>query len=74
MTLDSSPEFLFKPLISLYLLKTDHALVSPWWGHFVTRALLGANLNMAHPLGEFRDLDQVVSNQEVLYVSIYKSI
>ena len=41
---------------------------------FVPRALFGANLNMVHPLGDIRDLDLVVSNQENLYVSIYKSM
>ena len=58
----------------MYLLKTDHALVNPWWANFVPRALFGANLNMAHPLGDIRDLDLLVSNQEILYVSIYKSM
>ena len=57
----------------MYVLKTDHALVNPWWAIFVPRALFGANLNMVNPLGDIRDLDQVVSNQEILYVSIYKS-
>ena len=58
----------------MYLLKTDRALVNPWCGHFCPRALFGANLNIVHPLGDIRDLDLVVSNQEILYVSIYKSM
>ena len=29
---------------------------------------------MIYPLGDVRDLDLVVSNQETLYVSIYKSM
>ena len=41
---------------------------------FVPRAPFGANLNMVHPLGDIRDLDLLVSNQEILYVSIYKSM
>ena len=49
-----------------------------WWALgeaiFVPRALLGAKLNMVHPLGDIRDLDLLVSNQEILYVSIYKSM
>ena len=55
----------------MYLLKTDHALVYPWW---VPRAVFGANLNMVHPLGDIRDLDLLVANQEILYVSINKSM
>ena len=66
--------FCLKPLIYMYLFKTDHALVNPLWGHFVPRALFEANLNMVHPLDDIRDLDLVVSNQESLYVSIYKSM
>ena len=58
----------------MYLLKTDHALVNPWWAIFVPRALFGANLNVVNPLGDFRGLDLPVSNQEILYVSIYKSM
>ena len=49
-----------------------------WWtldgAIFVSRALYGANLNMVHPLGDIRDLDPVVLNQESLFVSIYKSM
>ena len=49
-----------------------------WWALgeaiLVPRALFGANLNMVHPLGDIRDLDLLVSNQEILYVPIYKSM
>ena len=41
---------------------------------FVPRALFRANLNMVHPLGDIWDQDLAVSNQEILYVSIYKSM
>ena len=58
----------------MYLLKTDHALVNPWWAIFVPRALFGANLNMVYPLGDIMDLDLVVSNKEILYVTINKSM
>ena len=34
VTLDHSPECLFKSLIYMSLLETDIALVNPWWGHF----------------------------------------
>ena len=57
----------------MYLFKTDML----WWtlggAIFVPRALFGANLNMVNPLVDIRDLDLVVSNQETLFVSIYKS-
>ena len=58
----------------MYLLKTDHALVNLWWAISVPRALFGAHLNMVIPLGDIRDLDLLVSNQESLYVLIYKSL
>ena len=58
----------------MYLLKTDHALVNPWWAIFVPRALFGANLNVVNPLGDIRGLDLPVPNQEILYVSIYMSM
>ena len=41
---------------------------------FVPRALFRANLDMIHPLVDIWDKDLVVSNQEILYVSIYKSM
>ena len=59
------------PLIYMYLFKTDHA---PNGAIFVHRAVFGAYLNMVHPLGDIRDLDLVISNREILYVSIYKSM
>ena len=52
----------------MYLLKLNML----WWtlggAIFVPRALFGANLNM----DDIRALDLLVSNQEILYVSIYK--
>ena len=54
----------------MYLLKTDHAAGEPLVGPF-----LSPELNLEHgPLGDIKDLDLVVSNQETLYVSIYKSM
>ena len=58
----------------MYLLKTDHALVNLGGIIFVPRAIFGANLNKVYPLGDIRDLELVVSNPEILYVSIYKSM
>ena len=58
----------------MYLLKLDML----WWtlggAIFVPRAQFGANSNMVHPLGDISDLDLVVSYQEILYVSINKSM
>ena len=58
----------------MYLLK----LTTLWWtlggAIFVPRTLFRENLNMVHPLGDIWDQDLVVSNQEILYVSIYKSM
>ena len=49
-----------------------------WWtlggAIFVPRAIFGAILNIVYPLDDIRDLDLVVSNREILYVSIYKSM
>ena len=72
MTLERSPEF-FKPRIFMYLLKTDHALVSPWWAIFPRSSIL-SKFKKYGPLGDIRDLVLVVSNQEILYVSNYKSM
>ena len=59
----------------MYLLKTDHVPGEPLVGPFLSpRTLFGANFNIDHPLGDIRDLDLVASNQESLYVSIYKSM
>ena len=71
MTLERSPES-FKPLIFMYLLKTDHALVSPWLAIFPRSSILSKF--KYGPLGDIRDLVLVVSNQEILYVSNYKSM
>ena len=54
----------------MYLLKTDHAPGEPLVGPFSPEL----HLELYGPLGDIRDLDLVVSNQENLYVSIYKSI
>ena len=58
----------------MYLLKTDHTLVNLGGIIFVPRAIFGANLNIVYPLGDIRVLELVVSNPEILYVSIYKSM
>ena len=58
MTLDRSPEIFFKTSYLYVSIKTDPALVNPWW----PRALFGANLNTVYPLGDIRNLDLVVSN------------
>ena len=63
----------------MYLLKTMVSIKTKLWWTLggtiaVPRALFGAYLNMVHPLGDIRDLDLVVSNQEILYDSIYKSM
>ena len=75
VTLDRSPEFLFKTLNLYVSIKNWPCSGEPLMGAiFVPRALFGANLNMIHPLGDIRDLYLLVSNQEILYVSIYKSM
>ena len=48
MTLNRSAECLFKTLISMYLLKPDHAPGEPLVEPFFPRALFGANLNRVH--------------------------
>ena len=68
MTLDRSPEFLFKTS-NLYLLKMTMLLVNPWWDHLCSQSKFKYG-----PLGDIRDLDLVVLNQEILYVTIYKSM
>ena len=54
----------------MYLLKTDHAPVEPLVGPFLSPELYLERIN----LSDIRDLDLVVSNQEILYVSILKSM
>ena len=48
-------------------------LVKPWWGHFCPESSIWSKFKYG-PLGDIRDLDQVLSYQEILYVSIYKSM
>ena len=70
-----SPEFLFKTSNLYVSIKNWSCSGEPLVGSFFgARALFGANLNTVNPLGDIRDLDLVVSNQEILYVSIYKSM
>ena len=75
VTLDRSSEFLFKTS-NLYVFignwpRSGEPLVGPFLS---PRAVFRANLNMVLPLGDILDQDLVVSNQEILYVSIYKSM
>ena len=65
MTLDRSPEYFLKSLIYMYLLKTDKLLVNPLWGHFCPQSSIWCKFKYG-PLGDIRDLDIVVSNQEIL--------
>ena len=73
MTLDRSPVFLFKTS-NLYVSieKLTTLLMNPLWGPFSLEFYL--EQTKYGPLGDIRDLDLVVSNQEILYVSIYKSM
>ena len=57
----------------MYLLKTDHAPGEPLVGPFLSHNSIWSTFKYG-PLGDIRDLDLVVSNQEILYVSIYKSM
>ena len=70
MTLDRSPEYLFKTSNLYVSIKTDHAPGEPLVGPFLSPELYFKY----GPLGDIRDLDLEVSNQEILYVSIYKSM
>ena len=70
-----SPEFLFKTSNLYVSIKNWSCSGEPLVGSFFgARALFWANLNTIHPLGDIRDQDLVVLNQEILYVSIYKSM
>ena len=57
----------------MYLLKTDHAPGEPLAGPFCPKSSIWSKFKYG-PLGDIRDLDLVGSNQEILYVSIYKSM
>ena len=48
-------------------------LVNPWWGHSCPQNSIWSKFKY-DPLGDIRNLDLVVSNQEIKYVSIYKSM
>ena len=74
MTLDRSPEFIFKTSY-LYesIKKLIMLLVTPLWGHFCPQISIWSKFKYG-PLGDIRDLDLVVSNQEILYISIFKSM
>ena len=73
MTLDRSPEFLFKTSYLYLSIKTDFALDEPLAGPFLSPELLLEQIYIWFTV-DIRDLDLVVSNQEILYVSIYKSM
>ena len=70
MTLGRSPECLFKTSNLYVSIKTDHAPGEPF---FCPQSSFWSIFKYG-PLGDIRDLDLVVSNQEILYVSIYKSM
>ena len=58
----------------MYLLKTNHAPGEPLVGQFLSpRSSIWSKFKYG-PLGGIRDLDLVVSNQDILYLSIYKSM
>ena len=67
VTLDRSPEFLFKAS------KLTMLLVNRWRGHFCPKSFIWSKFKYGS-LGDIRDLDLVGSNQEILYVSNYKSM
>ena len=55
----------------MYLFKTYHAAGEPLVGPFCPQSSIWSKFKYG-PLGNIRDLDLVVSNQEILHVSIYK--
>ena len=57
----------------MYLLKTDHAPGEPFVGPFCPQRSIWNKFKYGQ-LGNIRDQDLVVSNREILYVSIYKSM
>ena len=57
----------------MYLFKTYHAPGEPLVGLFCPQSSIWSKFKYG-PLGDIRDLDLVVSNQEILHVSIYKSM
>ena len=57
----------------MYLLKTDHAPGEPLVLPLCLQSSIWSKFKYG-PLGDIRDRDLLVSNQEILYVSIYKSM
>ena len=57
----------------MYLLKTDHAPGDPLVGPLCPQSSIWSKFKY-DSLGDIRDPDLVVSNQEILHVSIYKSM
>ena len=43
-----------KPLIYMYLLKTDHALVSPWWNHFCPQSSIWSKFKYGPSTGLYQ--------------------
>ena len=72
MTLDRSPEFLFKISYLYESIITNQAPGDPLVGvpdHVCPQSSIWSKFKYG-PLGDIRDLDLVVSSQEILYVSI----
>ena len=57
----------------MYLLKTSKAPGELLVGPFFPQSSIWSKFKYG-PLGDIRDLDLVVSNQDVLYASTYKSM
>ena len=73
MTLGRSPEFCLKPLIYMYLLKTDHAPGELLVGPFLSQGSIFSKSKYS-PLGDATYLDLVVSNKRIFMFSICKSM
>ena len=43
-----------KPLIYMYLLKTDHVLVSPWWSHFCPQSSIWSKFKYGPSTGWYQ--------------------
>ena len=54
VTLDRSPQFFLKPLIYMHLLKTDHALVTAWWGHFCPQSSIWSKFKYVPSIGRYQ--------------------
>ena len=55
MTLDSSPEFLFETSNLYVSIKTYHALVNPWWGHFCPQSSIWSKFKYDPSTGCYPD-------------------